>query len=173
MSTRLAAMSALSSLLLGCGVFGSDFTVRHTVDIHSASTDPLCQSDTLTFNLADNQTFRDLKGNLYSLELKKLRVEVVNPKARDESLATQAHGQITVSAALTETGVTLGTYQDVPLEQGAAQEIVFDKSAAKTLTELALHAPNTFFIDSNGCTDAVPAFFDFEVTMTFYATVGF
>ncbi len=173
MSTRLKILvSALSLLGSGCGVFGKDFTVRRMVSIHASATDPTCQDDKLTVNLGDDKAFNDVKGNLYSLELKRVFVEVADPKTNPDSMATKANGAVSVSASLSGDALTLATYKDVPLNKGEFQEISFDKSAAKNLTDLALHAPNTFFITSHGCADAVPAFFDFNVGMTFYATLG-
>ena len=165
-------VAALALLGTGCGVFGKDFTVSRTVGVHASMTDPACQDDNLTFNLADDKTFNDIKGNVYSMELKKVVVEVVNPKTDDSSVATRANGSISVSAMVGGELLSLGTYQDVPLTAGANQEIPFDKSAAQRTIDLALHPPNTFFITSHGCADAVPAFFDFKVAMTFYATLG-
>ncbi len=152
-----------------CSCAGREFTVKRTFEVHGGANDALCQSDRIALNLADDSAFKDVKNNLGKVELRKIVVKVTNPKTRDDSKATKGNGHVRVANAETGTATELGTYTDVPIAQDSSQDIPFDAKAAATLASLALNPPNTFFIEAEGCSDAVPAFYQFQVELALYA----
>ncbi len=152
-----------------CNCAGREFTVKKTFDVHGGPDDALCQTDRLVINLQDDSAFKDLKSNLGKVELRKINLKVTNPKTREDSLATKGNGKVRVANAETGAGTELGTYADVPITQDSTQDIPFDPAAASSLASLALNPPNTFYIEAEGCSDAVPAFYQFQVELTLYA----
>lgn len=169
MRYRIAALAVLAAASTSCGVIGSEFTVKKTVGVHARDTDPTCQVDTLTYDLKEDKAFNDLRGVIGRVQLRKVHVEVVDPKTDPSSVATRAGGTLRVGATDTSTELVLGTWADVALAAGQGQDIAFDQAAADALTNLALHPPNVFTVESKGCADAVPAWFDFRVDLTLWA----
>lgn len=163
------AVAGLVLILQGCNCFGREFTKTLTFDVHATAEDPLCSKDFTEIDLGSDQAFQNVRQFVARFELRKLRVAVNDPKTREDSIAKLAHGSVQVAASQTSTTFTLGTYEAVEIKAGNGQDIAIDKAAQKELAKLALTSPNKFFIAAEGCNDAVPAFYTFDVTMTFYA----
>lgn len=166
---RLLVVTAVMALASGCSCAGREFTLKRTFDVNSGPNDALCSTNRQVINLGEDSSFNSVKNNVGKVELRKLVVRVVDPKTASDSVATKANGKVRVSETMTGTGTEMGTYQDVPLEADASQEIAFDKAAASQLASLALNPPNTFYIESEGCNDKVPAHYKFQVELTLYA----
>jgi hypothetical protein len=165
----LFAVAGLATILQGCNCAGREFTLTRTFSVHATSDDPLCQTNKLEVDLGKDQAFTDARAFISRVELRKLAVKVSNPKTRDDSVVTRAHGSVQVAASQTATTLTLGTYSDVPIAADSGQDITIDKAAADELARLALTSPNVFWITGQGCNDRVPAFYDFDVLLTLYA----
>lgn len=162
----------LAGLLLslpGCNCFGRELTETYSFSVRAEATDPLCATQKYEVNLGADDSFQSVKQFVKRVDVRKLEVAVTNPKTRDDSVATKAGGAVSVSG--TEAGAlfTLGTYEDVPLAASSRQEIPVDATAEKELSRLIRTAPNTFWVTAEGCNDAVPAFYDFDVLLTVYA----
>ncbi len=164
-----AVLSVSLLLATSCGLAGKEFTVKRVVNVHASATDPLCTEGKVTFNLSEDKAFNDLKANIGSVQLRKVRVLIANPKTDASSVATKADGELRVSVADSDAGLLLGTFGGVALTADNAQEVTFDAANAKTVIDAALNPPHTFYVKAKGCADAVPAFFDFAVEMTVYA----
>jgi len=165
-------LGVLSGAISGCNCAGREFTVSKTFSVTQGSEDAVCASRSKTINLQDDSAFNSLKGNIGKVELRKVVVAIVNPKTRDDSVATTGHGTVSVKGSSEGSVVAqLGTYADVPIAVGSSQDIAFDAGAAKALSSLALNPPNTFDIVVEGCSDKNVAFYDFRVDLTFYAEV--
>jgi hypothetical protein len=162
----------LSGVLLltlpGCNCFGREFTETFTYNVHAESTDPLCAKQQYEVNLGEDEGFKKVKQFVTRVDVRKLEVAVKDPKTREDSAATKAGGSVSVSDSESGTLFTLGTYGDVPIEAGSRQEIAVDATAEKELSRLIRTAPNTFWATAEGCNDAVPAFYDFDVLLTLY-----
>lgn len=165
--TLLFAFTAISAM--GCNCAGREFTVSKTFNVHGEATDPVCNSDRQVINVGDDAAFRDAKAFIGTVELRKLEGEITNPKTRADSAATKASGTVRIADSMTGTAIDLGTYGDVPITAGSKKTIEFDKKAAKRLAELVLQPPNSFSVESHGCSDANPAFYEFKVTLTIFA----
>jgi hypothetical protein len=166
-----AAIAALLLLSTSCGLAGKEFTVKRVLNVHASGTDPACQETTATFNLSEDKAFNDLKANIGSITLKKVRVIITNPKTDAASVATKVSGQLSVAVSQTDTKVTLGSFEGLALTSDNAQEVSFDADSAKAVIAAALNPPNTFFVGAKGCADAVPASFDLAVEVTVFATL--
>jgi hypothetical protein len=160
--TRLLLVPALL-LVTACNI-DQPITKRATFSVNSES--ELCTTSKKVIDLGDDETFTKYRDQIKSVELQDVTVKITNPKTRDDSAATKAGGTLSLSADEAGTPLTLATYQDLALTAGNSQEITFDGAAATEMARLILDPPNTFYVHSNGCADAVPAFFDFEVAMT-------
>lgn len=167
-SILVAATITLSS---SCGLIAKDFTIKRVVHVHGSASDPTCQDDRITFNLAEDDAFNDLKGAIGKLELRKAVVRITNPKTAEESVATMANGTLGIATTQEGASVEFSTFTDVPLTTDASQELTFSVEGASAVIDAALNPPNTFYVTSHGCADAVPAFFDFQVEFTFHASM--
>ncbi len=165
--TLLFALTAISAM--GCNCAGREITVSRTFNVHGETTDPLCNADRQVINLADDASFKDAKAFIGTVELRKLEGEITNPKTRADSAATKASGTVRIADSMTGTALDLGTYGDVAITAGNKTTIQFDKKSAKRLAELVLQPPNSFSVESYGCNDANPAFYEFKVTLTIFA----
>ncbi len=165
------ALAALLFLSTSCGLAGKEFTVKRVVHVQAAGTDPTCREATATFNLSEDKAFNDLKANIGGIELRKVRVVVTDPKTNAESLATKASGELSVKVGQSDAALSLGTFDALALTADSAKEISFDAANAKKVVDAALNPPNTFLVGAKGCADKVPAFFDFAVELTIYASL--
>lgn len=160
--------AAAAFVLTACSP-GRDFTVKRTISVKATS--DKCQVDKLVYNLGDDAAFATVKKNIGKVEVKKLAIRISNPKTRPESVATLANGEVHIGPVGETPTVLLSTYGDVPVEKDAYKEIPVDAEGAKTLTNLALKGTNAFEIQWRGCADQVPAYFDFDVEMTLFASL--
>ncbi|MBL9038526.1 MAG: hypothetical protein JNG84_08450 [Archangium sp.] len=165
---RAVVVLALAVVSQGCaGCIGKEFTISRTFNVHAESTDPLCSTDRQEINLGND--LNDVKGFISKVELRKIKVQVTNPKTRDDSVATKGNGTVFIASSATEPGTELSTYGDVDIVAGSERDIEINAATAATLSTLALNDPNTFFVESRGCSDANPAFYEFKVYLTLYA----
>lgn len=169
MRPLIPMLAGLLLTLPGCNCFGRELTETFTFSVHAESTDPLCDTQRYEVNLGADDSFKSVKQFVKRVDVRKLEVAVNDPKTRDDSVATKAGGSVSVSDTENGTLFTLGTWEDVPIAVGSRQEIPVDATAEKELSRLIRTAPNTFWVTAQGCNDAVPAFYDFDVLLTVYA----
>jgi hypothetical protein len=163
------ALAFVAVTTSSCACTGREFVVKKNIKIHRTANETLCQTDKLTFNLTEDKAISDLKNNLGKIEVRGLAVRIINPKSTNESVATKGNGHVDVAETVDGERFQVSTYSDVALTANNYKQLDFDKAQAERIARLALNAPNTFFIDSVGCTDAVPADFEFAVELTLYA----
>ncbi len=166
-TSRLLFLFGLAVLASGCNCLGREFTITRTFEVNSTG-DSTCSTFSDTVNVGDDPTFNDVKQFITKVELRKITVTVTDPKI-GESVATKAHGSVTVGDASNANLLTLGTYTDVPLTLNATQDIPFDAAAAANLASLVLNPPHTFTVNAQGCNDLNPAHYKFKVAVTLYA----
>lgn len=165
----LMVLGVLGGVVSGCNCTGREFTVKRTFSVTQEVESAACATESRTVNLQDDAAFSDLKNNLGKVELRKVVVTIVNPKKRDDSVATTAHGTVSVKGSSEGSVLAeLGTYAPMPITAGSTQNIDFDSDASSTLASLALNPPYTFDVVVEGCSDKTTAFYDFEVALTFY-----
>jgi hypothetical protein len=169
-ASKFVVIFVAALFCVSCNCVGREFTIKKTFSVSSGPEDALCQDKRLEVNLADDSAFAGVKNNIASIEVRGVAVRVTNPKTQDDSKVTKAGGEVRIADSATGTATTLSTYGDVPVTAGSYKQIEFDKKAASTLATLALKPPFTFFIESHGCNDAVPARYDFDVELTLYAS---
>jgi hypothetical protein len=104
----LFVVFGFSMILEGCNCAGSEFTTRRTFSVHASASDALCQTERSEVNLGQDASFTDAKSFISRIELRKLSVQVTNPKTRDDSVVSKAHGSVQVSSSQTGTTLTLG-----------------------------------------------------------------
>lgn len=166
----LLALGMFAGSVSGCSCVGKEFTVKQNFTVAAGAGSALCTTDHREVNLLDDSAFNQAKANIGKVELTKLTVTIVNPNVSGASQATKASGKVKVSALTSGAAATeLGTYQDVPIEANASQDISYDAAAASTLAGLVLNPPNAFDVVAEGCNDQVPASYTFQVLMTFFA----
>lgn len=169
MRPLIPLLAGLLLTLPGCNCFGREFTETYTFNVRAESTAPLCATQRLQVNLGADESFNSVKQYVKRVDVRKLEVAVTNPKTRQDSVATKASGSVSVSDTESGTQFTLATYGDVPIAAGSVREVPVDATAEKELSRLIRTAPNAFWVTADGCNDAVPAFYDFEVRLTIYA----
>jgi hypothetical protein len=163
-------LGVLGGAVSGCSCAGKEFTVKQSFAVASGADSALCTTNRQTVNLQEDSAFDSLKSNIGKVELQKLVVTILDPNTNGQSVATTGTGAVKVSA-LSQGAVVadLGTYSAVPIAAGSTQNITFDPAAASALATLVLDPPNSFDVIADGCNDRVPAFYTFEVVMTFFA----
>ncbi|MBX7115110.1 MAG: hypothetical protein K1X64_12345 [Myxococcaceae bacterium] len=167
---KLAVLALAASFFGGCNCVGREFTIKKTFTVNAGAQDALCQDERLEVNLADDSAFASVKSNIASIEVRGVAVRVKNPKIQDDSIVTKGSGEVRIADSATGAASTLSTYGDVAITAENYKQIEFDKEAANKLAALALKPPFTFFIESHGCNDAVPARYSFDVELTLYAS---
>lgn len=168
MRPLIPLLAGLVLTLPGCNCFGREFTETYPFSVRAGPGDPLCAKQRLEVNLGADESFDSVKQFVKRVDVRTLEVAVTDPKTRDDSAATKASGSVSVSDTKNGTLFTLGTYGDVPIAAGSVRAIPVDAAAEKELSRLIRTAPNTFWVTADGCNDAVPAFYDFEVRLTVY-----
>lgn len=168
---KLVLLFVVTLFASACNCVGREFTIKKTFSVNAGPQDAVCQDKRLEVVLTDDKAFADVKNNIGSIEVRGVAVRIINPKTAEDSVVTKGSGEVRLSDSATGTATLLSTYGDVPITSGSYKQIEFDKAAAGTLATLALKPPFTFYLESHGCNDAVPARYDFDVELTLYASV--
>lgn len=170
MRARILAWGIVPLLLglAGCGPYDVPYT--DTFDFYvDAVEGPLCETTSAQIiDLSKNEDFQSNRNRISRIEIDSIQVTITNPSTDPTSVATKASGKITVAATQTGAGaVTLGTYEPLTLKQGATAKVKIDQAGADKLVKLIQSSPYQAWVWAEGCVDALPAHFSFQVEVAY------
>jgi len=161
------AFAAVLLTTTGCGISGTT-TKKLTFHVN-AETDP-CGSDSEELDLGGEDFFNDYKDKIDSVTVKSAKITIVNPKTREDSVATMAHGTVSIQETSTDEKATFSTFSDVALTQDNSADLSVEPEASTRVSKAVLKEPHKLLVTAEGCADAAPAYFDFELEVTFDVT---
>jgi hypothetical protein len=164
-SALLSAVVGLSLLSTGCGPIEREMTHKMTFTVETSG--DTCGVDSFEVDLGEDADFTQYQKNITGLEVKSIKVTVLNPKTREDAVATKASGSVSVSAPGSTEKVAVGGFTDVSLTEGSSATPNVDAAGSARLGTLLLAAPHKATLHFEGCVDQTPAGFEVEAEVTY------
>jgi hypothetical protein len=161
---KILALVPLTIAMVGCGEFNTPITKKFSMSVKQD--EGTCKTESKAVDLKDDETFKKYKDKITGITVTDLKMTITNGKSDPKSVATKVTGTMKIGATEATADTTLTTY-DVPLETGTSKDLTVEANAATKAGEIVLEDPNTLYISTEGCADAVPAYFDADVEITF------